>query len=207
MRFLRQILLLLLISGLSYSLFLREAHAQLDTANFGRLDPKGLVPARALSQAVAYLTKYANDFQNQNYLVVIDFSQHSSKKRFYLVNLRNGDVEPYLTAHGSGSDSDGDGWANRFSNAEGSKASSLGFYRTLGTYSGKWGYSMLLQGLSSTNSNAYDRAIVVHGASYVSEKDRRAGRSWGCPALDMSVRTSIINRIKGGALMYAWQGQ
>lgn len=175
--------------------------------SYSHLDPKRVVPARALSQAVAYLKKYESKFDNDNYLVVIDYSQHSSRKRFYLINLNNGSVERHNVAHGLGSDPDKDGYAQKFSNVEGSKATSLGFYRTLGTYSGKHGYSLLLQGLSSTNSNAYDRAIVIHGADYVSDGSSYAGRSWGCPALDMDVRSSVITRIKNGALIYAWSGQ
>ena len=60
---------------------------------------------------------------------------------------------------------------------------------------------MRLDGLSSTNSNARKRAIVVHPATYVSDSASRAGRSWGCPALDPKVSKSVIDRIKGGSLM------
>ena len=184
-------------------LFAQASSAQ----DYRHVDPSRIVPQRPLSQALAYLQKYPSQFSNKNYLVIIDFTQHSSKKRFYLVNLKSGAVERFLTAHGSGSDTDGDGWATRFSNASGSNASSVGFYRTAETYSGKYGYSLRLQGLSSTNSNAYSRAIVVHGANYVQESASRAGRSWGCPAVDMKYRTYIIDRIRSGSLMYGWSGQ
>lgn len=198
MPFLRNVLLAVFVFGLAFSV----AHAK----DYSHLDPGKVVPARALSQAVAYLKKYGSGFTNDDHMVVIDYRQHSSKKRFYLIDLRTGRVERHVVAHGSGSDPDNDGYATKFSNTSGSNATSLGFYRTLGTYSGKWGYSLRLQGLSSTNSNAYSRAIVIHGASYVSESGR-AGRSWGCPALDLNVSASVITRIKNGALIYAWSGQ
>lgn len=198
MPYFRQLMVVVFVFGLAFSI----AHA----TDYSHLDPSGVVPARAKNQAIAYLQKYRTEFANQDWLVVIDYGQHSSRPRFYLINLRSGGVERHVVAHGSGSDPDGDGYATKFSNTAGSKATSLGFYRTLGTYSGKWGYSLLLQGLSSTNSNAYERAIVIHGADYVSDAGR-AGRSWGCPALDLHVRSSVITRIKNGALIYAWSGQ
>lgn len=198
MAFLRKVLLAVFVFGFAFSV----ANAK----DYSHLDPGKVVPARALSQAVAYLKKYGSGFNNDDYMVVIDYRQHSSKKRFYLVNLRTGGVERYVTAHGSGSDRNNDGYADKFSNASGSNATSVGFFRTMGTYSGKWGYSLRLQGLSSTNSNAYSRAIVIHGASYVSQNGH-AGRSWGCPALDLNVSANVITRIKNGALIYAWSGQ
>jgi hypothetical protein len=116
--------------------------------------------------------------------------------------MQSGDVEPYLTAHGRNSDTDFDGYATKFSNTSGSKMSSVGFYLTAETYYGDNGYSLRLDGLSSTNSNARSRAIVIHGASYVREAVL-IGRSYGCPALEVRYAADVINTIKGGALIYA----
>ncbi len=148
-----------------------------------------------------YYQTNIRDFANTRYAVIIDFRQHSSKRRFYLFDLETQRVDRYLTSHGLNSDQNNDGYADSFSNVEGSKQSSLGFYRTLGTYIGKHGYSMRLEGLSNTNSNAYERAIVVHPADYVSEETPRSGRSWGCPALDPDVSKEIIDKIKNGSVM------
>lgn len=168
------------------------------------IDPSRKVADAPLTKALEYFEKYKNQFSNQKYIVVIDFSKHSSQRRFFLINMEDGSVAAFRTSHGSGSDPSNTGYAQRFSNVEGSKASSLGFYRTLNTYYGQHGYSLRLQGLSPTNSNAYTRAIVVHGAKYVYEDRAYAGRSWGCPALDDGISTIVINKIKDGALMYAW---
>jgi hypothetical protein len=148
-----------------------------------------------------YYDTNSRDFANTRYAVIIDFSQHSSQRRFYLFDLETQKVERYLTSHGLNSDQNNDGFADSFSNIEGSKQSSLGFYRTLGTYSGKHGYSMRLEGLSSSNSNAFARAIVVHPADYVNEETPRSGRSWGCPALDPDVSKAIIDKIKNGSVL------
>ena len=89
-----------------------------------------------------------------------------------------------------------------FSNTPGSEMSSRGFYLTAETYQGSNGLSLVLDGLSTTNSNARSRAIVIHGAEYVSPGSL-IGRSWGCPALDMRYYIEVINQIKGGVLIYA----
>jgi hypothetical protein len=81
--------------------------------------------------------------------------------------------------------------------------SSLGYYITGSTYVGSHGTSLKLDGMSSTNSNARGRAIVVHGASYVSESSVIQGRSWGCPAVANSLKTKVINMLKNGSLIYA----
>jgi hypothetical protein len=119
--------------------------------------------------------------------------------------MRSGEVETFKTSHGKGSDSDHDGYAETFSNVSGSNASSLGLYKTAEIYSGQHGRSLKLDGLSSTNSNARSRAIVVHPADYVDDSSSsKSGRSWGCPALDPSVSSRVINLIAGGSLIYAW---
>jgi hypothetical protein len=37
----------------------------------------------------------------------------------------------------------------------------------------------------------------------VSEADRRAGRSWGCPAVDPSVGRELFDNIKNGVIIFA----
>lgn len=169
---------------------------------YSYIDQEKIVPASLLLKTLTYYDANLSKIKNQNYIVVIDFKQHSSKKRFYLINMQSGDVEPYLTAHGKNSDPDHDGYATKFSNTSGSNMSSIGFYLTAETYYGDNGYSLRLDGLSSTNSKARPRAIVIHGASYVREASL-IGRSYGCPALEVRYAADVINTIKGGTLIYA----
>ena len=68
--------------------------------------------------------------------------------------MASGEVWTLHVAHGEGSDPDDSGYAKTFSNVEGTRASSLGFFTTAETYSGEYGYSLRLDGLSSTNSKA-----------------------------------------------------
>lgn len=170
-------------------------------SGYSHLDPENLVPQKLLDKAVAYFEQNKSKIKRKDLIGVIDFAQKSTKERFYIIDLESGHVETYLTAHGKGSDPDHDGYATVFSNQSGSQASSLGFYLTAETYQGSNGYSLRLDGLSSTNSNARRRAVVIHGAEYVNPGS--VGRSWGCPALDMRYYVEIINKIKGGMLIYA----
>ena len=171
-------------------------------ASYSHLDPDGIVPQKLLETAVEYFDSNISKIRNQRQIGIIDFKQHSSQERFYIIDMESGRVESYLTAHGKNSDPDNDGYATIFSNTKDSLMSSLGFYLTAETYYGSNGYSLRLDGLSSTNSEARDRAIVIHGADYV-KPGSQAGRSFGCPALEMRYHADLINRLKGGSLLYA----
>ena len=136
-------------------------------ARYENLDPNNEVPKVLLENAIQYY-----DFNKSRIKVkgftIIDFSQSSGKRRFYIVDMNTGRVERHVVAHGSGSDPDNDGLATAFSNRDGSLQSSLGYYVTAETYSGKWGRSLRLDGLSSTNSNVRSRAVVTKSAVAVS---------------------------------------
>ena len=167
------------------------------------LDPDKHISPAFLKKAVDYYYANVKKIKNKDVIVVIDFSKNSSKERFYIIDMTTGNVEKYLTAHGRNSDPNHDGLATKFSNVLNSNQSSLGFYLTAETYNGKHGYSLRLDGLSTSNSNARKRDIVIHKADYVGYGLGRIGRSNGCPALDPKYSRDIIDRIKGGALIYA----
>ncbi|HMC99906.1 MAG TPA: murein L,D-transpeptidase catalytic domain family protein, partial [Ferruginibacter sp.] len=144
---------------------------------------------------------------NSRIISIADFSLPSYKKRLFVIDLDNNKVlfNTYV-AHGSNT---GAAYAEHFSNTPESNQSSPGFYQTEQTYNGKNGYSLHLQGLEAgINDKAYDRAIVMHGADYVSENFIQArgyiGRSWGCPAVPESMSKPIIDRIKGGTCLFIY---
>ena len=172
-------------------------------AKYDHIDPQQILDTRLLEQAVIYFDKNKMKIRNQRYLSVIDFSKNSREKRFYIINMVTGAVWNIHTSHGRGSDPDWDGYAQKFSNVVDSNASSLGFYLTDETYYGKHGLSLRLDGLSPTNSNARERAIVIHGADYVQNANRNQGRSFGCPAVAMESRDRVIDLLKNGSLILA----
>jgi len=140
-------------------------------------------------------------------LTVIDYSRPSTEKRLWVFDLHTRELLfEELVAHGRGS---GDNLATSFSNEDESHQSSLGLFRTDDTYVGKNGYSLRLRGLDAGfNDRAYDRAIVMHGAPYVSDAFARAqgrlGRSWGCPALREGIAREVIDTVKGSGLVFAY---
>jgi hypothetical protein len=74
-------------------------------------------------------------------------------------------------AHGKNS---GTLFAKNFSNKNESNKSSLGFYITGNTYRGKHGESLKLTGMENgINDKAAQRAIVLHGANYVSNNNKK----------------------------------
>ncbi len=172
-------------------------------AKYQYLDPNHIVPQKLLETAVLYFDSHLSSIANQNYLSVIDYSLRSTKARFFIIDMKSGSVWAIHTAHGKGSDPDGNGYATLFSNVSGSEQSSLGMMMAAETYNGKHGLSLRLDGLSSTNSNVRARAIVIHQADYVQESEVVQGRSWGCPAVANSDRDELIKRLKGGSLIYA----
>ena len=102
----RAIALILFVTLFMPATFARAENApsleSVDLSAYDHLDPRAVVPDVPLKQALAYFDKNKDQFPNQSWLVVIDFTKHSSKDRFYLVNIQSGDVETYLTAHGRG---------------------------------------------------------------------------------------------------------
>jgi hypothetical protein len=140
-------------------------------------------------------------------LTVIDYSRPSTEKRLWVFDLKSRALlYEELVAHGRGS---GENIATSFSNVPESHQSSLGLFRTEGSYVGRNGYSLRLRGLDAGfNDHAYDRAIVMHGAPYVSDEFARAqgrlGRSLGCPALREGIAREVIDTVKGSGLVFAY---
>lgn len=140
-------------------------------------------------------------------LAVIDYSLPSTSPRLWVFDVDRGRLLfQELVAHGRNT---GEQLATRFSNVEGSKMSSLGLFQAVDTYYGNNGYSLRLRGLDAGfNDHALSRAIVMHGAPYVSEaiaeRLGRLGRSWGCPAVRQEVAHVMIDTLKGGALLFAY---
>lgn len=169
----------------------------------GNIDPNGVIPRQLLERALAFFDKNQSNIKNKSYLTVVNFSKHSSYGRMYIINMRTGGVTKLHVAHGKGSDPKNTGFAQKFSNTVGSNATSLGYYRTAEVYRGTHGRSLRLDGISSTNSNARKRAVVVHGADYVSDSDKKAGRSNGCLAVSMPVHDTVVSLLKEGSIIYA----
>jgi hypothetical protein len=145
--------------------------------------------------------------KRRDLLTVIDYSLPSSEPRLFVFDLASRKILfRELVAHGKNSGGD---VAEFFSNSPGSLATSLGLFVTADTYVGSNGYSLRLKGLEEgVNDMAWDRAIVMHGAPYVSRAAIRAlgrlGRSWGCPAVRKEVARKMIDTLRGGSPIFAY---
>ena len=137
-------------------------------------------------------------------VTICDFSQSSRKKRLYVIDVKRVKVlmNTYV-AHGRNSGVD---MATHFSNRPQSLESSLGFYVTKGTYTGKHGLSLRIDGLEKGwNDLAEERAVVIHGADYVGAHRLNApymGRSFGCPAVPANEVSKLIDIIKDGTCLF-----
>jgi hypothetical protein len=149
----------------------------------------------------------AGKIRKDNLLSILDFTLPSGKKRLFVIDLQTGElVFNTYAAHGRNS---GTSVATKFSNKVNSYQSSLGFYITGDTYTGKHGTSLRLEGEEKgINDNALARGIVMHSASYVDESIIASqgfiGRSQGCPALPGNVYKDVIDKIKNGSCLFLY---
>ena len=143
----------------------------------------------------------------KNILTLVDFSLSSNTKRMWVIDLeKNTILFQTLVAHGRNT---GEEFAKEFSNRAESYQSSIGFYATAEIYNGKHGKSLKLDGLEKgLNDKARERAVVVHGADYVSEsfikQNKRLGRSQGCPAVPYELHKELIETIKGKSCIFIY---
>ena len=167
----------------------------------------GAVSPGLLRRALAALELHRELIAHRDFLGIADFSLPSRSPRFHLLNLTDGSVRSHWVAHGRGSDPAHTGWLERFSNEPRSNATSAGAFRTDTSYIGAHGHSIRLEGLDPSNSNAAARAIVVHGAWYVSGdmigRCGMLGRSEGCFAVSHASLDEVLTRLGPGRLIYA----
>jgi hypothetical protein len=136
---------------------------------------------------VNILTKKIKNYAIQNdlsteYCFLVDMSLPSGRNRFFIYDLKkNMVINSGLVSHGSCNETF---LARpRFSNSTKSGCSSLGKYKVGEFYKGKYGKSFRLYGLDDCNSNAYKRAVVIHGYDCVPDKEiypRVLCNSFGC---------------------------
>ncbi|GGD66165.1 murein L,D-transpeptidase catalytic domain family protein [Croceicoccus mobilis] len=174
--------------------------------------PAGSRPPAALGAALAALDAHSatptGRSIKRDFVGLVDFNQHSREKRFDIVDVGNGRVmKSYLVSHGKGSDPAHTGWVQTLSNRVGSNQSSDGAFLTGAAYYGKLGRSRRLHGLDPSNSHAFARAIVMHGADYVSPslimRHGKIGRSLGCFAVEQHVRDEVLDIMGEGRLLFA----
>ena len=139
------------------------------------------------SAIINILTQKVNNYAIQNdlsteYCFMVDMSLPSGRNRFFIYDLKkNMVINSGLVSHGSCNET----FLARpkFSNESKSGCSSLGKFKVGEFYTGKYGKSFRLYGLDNCNSNAYRRAVVIHGYDCVPDEEiypRVLCNSLGC---------------------------
>ncbi len=145
-------------------------------------------------------------------LTVIDYELPSWTKRLWVIDIPTSTVlHDEWVAHGMGAPAGSGGDFDHLlsvSNRHGTRKTSVGLYVTAETYVGRHGRSLRLDGLEpGFNDAARDRAIVLHGADYVSAaraRDHLVGRSWGCPAVRPTIAQRLIDDISDGSVLWIY---
>lgn len=178
------------------------------------------VPKSALDEAMSYYFahKSRNDEISEHRMVVVDYTLHSAKPRFWVINLQTGNATGMLMGHGNGQGalSSQKMPAERVSfvsNVLGSNASSAGSMILNGRKTqSRFKYAVNVSGLESRNSNVEKRSIIVHegvnrGGVYVDDDSgERAGRSEGCFALSPQNAKWVAENLPAGTFLYAYSG-
>ena len=145
-----------------------------------------------LNQAIKFVKQ--NGYSTE-YCFLVDMGIHSGKNRFFVYDIRKNTIAlSGLVAHGT---CETEFLAQaRFSNTPSCGCSSLGKYKIGISYRGQYGKSYRLYGLETSNSNAYKRAIVLHGYSCVPDPEiypKVLCNSLGCPM----VSPLFFNKLSG----------
>ncbi|MGM8360516.1 murein L,D-transpeptidase catalytic domain family protein [Flavobacterium sp. ARAG 55.4] len=179
-----------------------EIYSDLNSANFS------LPNLESFKEALVGFNKLKDQGKvTKNIITLIDFSLSANTKRLWVIDLDTRTILLHsLVAHGRNT---GQEYASSFSNAAESYKSSLGFYLTAEVYNGKHGKSLRLDGIEKgINDNARNRAVVVHGANYVSnsfiQNNKRLGRSLGCPAVPVEVTNKLIETIQNKTCLFIY---
>lgn len=148
-----------------------------------------------------------------DYCVLVDFSIHSGKNRFFVWDFAKDTIKyESLCCHGYGQKSTGK--KPVFSNVEGSYCSSLGRYKTGARSYSNYGINVhyKMYGLDKTNSNAFKRWIVLHSHTPVPHEEiypnhLPLGWSQGCPVINndvMQKMDSILKKTKKPLLLWIY---
>lgn len=151
-----------------------------------------------------------NSDYNLDKAFLIDFSIPSSRFRLFVIDIKTGKVlQKGLVAHGDGSEDGKTKDGLKFSNLDGSHCSSLGKYAVSEKYKGQFGLSYRLDGLDETNSNARNRAIVLHRLSCVPDIEQKDDicLSFGCPMVSddfFKILEQHIDKSNKKIILYAY---
>jgi hypothetical protein len=150
---------------------------------------------------------------NQNKFILIDLGIHSGLKRFFIYDFNKNEVlNSFMVSHGCGNNKWG-GTSSKdnplISNEFDSHCSSTGKFVILDRGVSQWGIKVnyILQGKEKSNTNAKNRAIVLHSWDAISSNEvypEGTPEGWGCPAVSNENMKEIYKLLKKNKKVLMW---
>lgn len=150
---------------------------------------------------------------NQDKFILIDLDIHSGLKRFFIYDFKKNKIlKSFMVSHGCGNSAWGETYTKentQISNEIDSHCSSTGKYIVLNRGVSQWGIKVnyVLQGKDKTNSNAINRAIVLHSWEAVPNDEAYPDgtpEGWGCPAVSNEGMKEIDEILKENKKVLFW---
>lgn len=161
-----------------------------------------------INQKAIELKKFAIEKRfSKKFIFLVDMSVPSGKNRFFVYDMsKDSIIKTSLVAHGSGDN--GFSLNAKFSNQKESGCTALGKYRIGKSYAGRFGTAYKLYGLDSSNSNSFNRNIVLHSYGCMPEQETYPYpicNSRGCPMVSPSFLKQLQAIIdQGSAPVLLW---
>ncbi len=149
------------------------------------------------SKARDALSFCQNNSLNTQYCFLIDMRIESGRQRFFVYDMKKNTItKAGLVTHGSCNTS----WlkGRKYSNSMGCGCTSLGKYKIGNPYHGRFGLAYKLYGLDVSNSNAYNRFVVLHSMTCIPEQEvypYPICQSEGCPSVAPTFLKELANII------------
>lgn len=165
----------------------------------------GTIPTDALHAAKSAFVSNGSRIHNKRYITVIDYRQNILSRRLWVYDV----IKQKVVLHCRVSHALNSGLlhATDFSNVDGSLKSCTGNFITQKVYNGRFGYSMRIKGISSTNTNAYSRSVVFHSGIKIGALEYRGPTySFGCFVTNRQTNKQLLDLIAGGSLVFVYKG-
>ena len=129
----------------------------------------------------------------KDYVIVIDFRKNLLSERLFVLDMNTKKI--IISGKVTHAYNSGLLYATKFSNRPSSEMSSYGTFITKNVKFGKYGYSMVVDGLEKNiNDNCKKRAILFHKTSVLWSK--------GCFATNQKLNQKIIDLTHDGCIVF-----
>jgi hypothetical protein len=193
----------LLLAGVGCAFKAEEASWRKKTSFTGQEATSRQVQRHAVA-AAAFIKQHR---YNTHLCFLVDMSLPSGGNRFFVYNLEKDTVEAAgVVAHGRCNEN----WlkGRKYSNVNGSGCTSLGRYKVGKPYTGRFGLAYKLYGLDATNSNAFERYVVLHSHECVPLSEISPDeicQSDGCPTVAPAFLVKLARKLdRSSAPVLLW---